>query len=123
MAQWFRQHHRHGWATCPITENGVVRILSQPSYPSGRRTPPEVIEVLTALKFAFKGSYEFWDDNVSLVDTAIFDTTLISGSRQVTDAYLLGLASKRSATLVSFDRSLPWQAIKGGTRKLIHLPA
>ena len=123
MTRWFRQSHRAGWATCAITENGMVRVLSQPSYASGRRTPAEVIEVLTALKSAFEESYEFWNDDISLSDSAIFDTALIGGSRQVTDAYLLGLAAKRSATLVSFDRSLPWQAIRGGSRKLIQLPA
>ena len=123
MTRWFRQSHRAGWATCAITENGMVRVLSQPSYASGRRTPAEVIEVLTALKSAFEESYEFWNDDISLSDSAIFDTALIGGSRQVSDAYLLGLAAKRSATLVSFDRSLPWQAIRGGSRKLIQLPA
>lgn len=43
---WFRNRHQHGWATCPLTENGMIRVLSQPSYPSGQRTPAEAIEIL-----------------------------------------------------------------------------
>jgi toxin-antitoxin system PIN domain toxin len=123
MTRWFRQHHRAGWATCPLTENGMVRILSQASYSSGRRTPAEVVDVLSALKAAFAESHEFWNDDLSLTDTSVFDAAFIAGSRQVTDAYLLGLVMRRSATLASFDRSLPWHAIRGGSEKLIHIPS
>ena len=123
MSRWFRRYHRAGWATCPLTENGTVRVLSQASYPSGARTPMEVVEVLIALKAAFAQSYEFWPDDLSLSDSALFDPALIAGSRQVTDAYLLGVASHHKAILVSFDRSLPWHAIRGGSANLIHLPA
>ncbi len=123
ITRWFRRHHGKGWATCPVTENGMVRVLSQPSYPSGRRTPAEVIEVLKALKTAFEKSHEFWSDDLSLADATIFKAPLIAGPRNVTDAYLLGLAAQREGTLVSFDRSLPWQAIQGGSEKLIRVPA
>lgn len=79
--------------------------------------------MLIALKSAFEASYEFWVDNISLTDSSLFDAPFVAGSRQVTDAYLLGLVMKHSGTLVSFDQSLPLDAIRGGSQKLIHNPA
>jgi predicted nucleic acid-binding protein len=81
------------------------------------------VEVLSALKSAFSASHQFWPDDLSLTDASIFDSALIAGSRQVTDAYLLGLAVRHKAALVSFDRSLPWHAIRKGSARLIQSPA
>jgi len=122
MAAWFMAHNAEGWATCPLTENGMIRVLSQAAYPSGQRTPADVIQVLTSLKTAFESSYEFWPDDVSLSDLSLFKSELIGGPRQVTDVYLLGLAAHRKAVLVSFDTSLAWQALKYGSAKLIVRP-
>ncbi len=121
--RWFAQHANKGWATCPVTENGMIRILSQPAYPSGRRSPAEVIEVLRSLKMAFSKSHRFWPDEISLTDESLFLPQFITGSKIVTDAYLLGLAARRKATLVSLDRSLPWQAVRGGTAGLVETPS
>lgn len=122
MHRWFARHAREQWATSPLTENGVVRVLSQPAYPSGQRTPAEVIQVLRRLKNAHAHRHRFWPDEVSLTDAALFREEYVIGSKQVTDVYLLGLAMKRRGKLVSFDRALPWQAIHGGTRGLVELP-
>ena len=122
MHRWFAAHARQGWATCSITENGMVRVLSQPAYPSGQRSPAEAIQVLSALKAAHRKTHELWTDEVSLSDESLFDPAYITGPRQVTDAYLLGLAAWRKQRLVSFDRSLPWQAIRNGSPQLIELP-
>lgn len=122
MRAWFAAHHLAGWATCPLTENGMVRVLSQPAYPSGQRTPSEVIQVLTALKKAFQKSNQFWPDDLSITDESNFHTALIAGTRQVTDVYLLGLAAWHKSVMVSFDRSLAWQAIRGGSAKLVQNP-
>ncbi len=123
MQKWFLAHHREGWATCPLTENGMVRVLSQPAYPSGQRAPAEVIQLLSALKSAFEASYQFWPDDLSLTGEESFQRELIAGPRQVTDVYLLGLAHRRAGTVVSFDRSLAWQGVRGGSKRLIQLPA
>ena len=120
--RWFAAHATKGWATCSITENGMVRVLSQPAYPSGQRSPAEAIQVLRALKAAYRQVHEFWMDDVSLSDQSLFDSAYITGPRQVTDAYLLGLAARRKQRVVSFDRSLPWQAIRNGSAQLIELP-
>jgi predicted nucleic acid-binding protein len=73
VQKWFLRNHESGWATYPITENGMVRVLSQPKYQSGQRTPAEVIDTLNALKSAFADSYQFWKDDVSLSDSSRFD--------------------------------------------------
>jgi predicted nucleic acid-binding protein len=100
----------------------MVRVLSQPAYPSGQRTPAEVIQVLNALKTAFANSHQFWSDDVSIGDDSDFDSALIAGTRQVTDVYLLGLAARHNGTMVSFDRSLAWQAVRGGSARLVQHP-
>jgi uncharacterized protein len=120
--QWFRKHSARGWATCAITENGMIRVLSQSAYPSGRRSPADVIAILKALKLAFLKSHQFWADEVSLTDESLFQPELISGSKMVTDAYLLGLAARNNGTLISLDRTLPWQAIQSGSASLVHMP-
>jgi toxin-antitoxin system PIN domain toxin len=121
MRRWFNRHWKSGWATCPLTENGMVRVLSQPTYPSGKRTPAEVIQILTLLKESFAEAYSFWVDDASLTDGTLFDAALVAGARQVTDIYLIGLAVRHKGVLVSFDRSLGWQAVKGGNARFVHL--
>ena len=59
MRRWFLKHSREGWATCPLTENGVIRVLSQPAYPSGRLAPSDVIEILRELKLAQPDQHTF----------------------------------------------------------------
>ena len=122
IQKWFSVNHPAGWATCPLTENGMVRVLSQAAYPSGQRSPTEVVQVLNALKTAFKSSYQFWADDLSIADNSVFNSPLIAGTRQVTDVYLLGLAARHNGILVSFDRSLGWQAVLGGSQQLIKHP-
>jgi toxin-antitoxin system PIN domain toxin len=123
VQRWFMKHYREGWSTCPLTENGVVRVLSQPAYASGRRTPAEVIQVLAALKEAFSETYEFWPDDVSITDGSIFDAALVAGANQVTDIYLLGLAARHNGAMFSLDRSLVWHAVRGGSESLVRRPA
>lgn len=100
----------------------MVRVLSQAAYPSGQRTPIEVVQVLNAIKMAFADSHQFWPDEISISDDLIFDTALIAGTRQVTDAYLLGLAAHCKRVMVSFDRLLSWQAVKGASARLVQHP-
>jgi toxin-antitoxin system PIN domain toxin len=119
---WFARHSSRGWATCPITENGAIRIMSQPSYAGGRSSPEEIVGALRATMDVHAQHHRFWGDQVSLTDTTLFCPEKITSSSLVTDAYLLGLAAKHGARLVSFDRTLPWQAIRNGTARLIETP-
>jgi toxin-antitoxin system PIN domain toxin len=122
MEQWFGSNSSKGWSTCGITENGLVRVMSLPRYPSGRRAPEEIVERLRALKSAYRVSHQFWPDEISLTDESLFRSEYITGSLHVTDAYLLGLAARHGAKLLSLDKSLPWQAIRNGTALLVETP-
>jgi toxin-antitoxin system PIN domain toxin len=109
--RWFAHHRKNGWATCPITVNGCVRVLSNPTYPSVDATPAEVISRLRSLCSAT--DHNFWEDSVSLADESLFRPRLIAGHQKITDAYLLGLAVRHQGTLATFDRSIPMKAVIG----------
>ena len=105
---WFVKHAGEGWASCPITQNGCVRIMSNPSYPS----PFAVRAVLKRLAGACQSDvHEFWPDDVSLLDTHLIDSTRIHGPRQITDVYLLALAVRHGGHFVTFDTSVSHEAV------------
>ena len=108
-----------GVATCPIVENGAVRILSQPKYVSG--TPiSTATAVLAVREIRNVSGYEFWADDVSLLDAEVFDASALMGPAQVTDAYLLALAVKREAILVTLDTRLMLSAVAGASIRHLH---
>jgi toxin-antitoxin system PIN domain toxin len=99
-----------GWASCPITENGCVRVLTNPRYPA----PVAAAEVLRKLATAkSSGAHVFWADDVSLTDRSVFDTSQLRGHQQVTDCYLLGLAVKHGGRLVTFDSGVSSVIVSG----------
>ncbi len=101
--EWFATVSADGWATCPLTENGFLRILSNPNYANLRLTVSEVTAGLRLLFAAYPDSHHFWADDISLCDTTLFDLNEVQGYRQLTDLYLLGLCQQREAALVTFD--------------------
>lgn len=111
---WFADHHESGWATCPVTENGFVRVVSHPNYGAASTRAPELIDRLR--QFAASDHYAFWSASVSLRDDTLFKASLIRGHRQLTDIYLLGLAVKMAGCLATFDRTIPVSAVVGATR-------
>jgi toxin-antitoxin system PIN domain toxin len=108
---WFADNRRHGWATCPLTELGLVRILANPAYWTGAERSAAVLERLR--KFCASGQHSFWPDVVSLADDTLFDLSYASGHRQLTDVYLLGLTVRKKGSLATFDRSIPLRAVIG----------
>jgi toxin-antitoxin system PIN domain toxin len=108
--QWLAQQLPDGWASCPITENGCVRILANPKYPAPVAADAVVAKLETARATP---RHEFWADDVSLTDKAIFDPSRIRGHQQITDAYLLALAVKHGGRLVSFDQGIRLDAVVG----------
>ena len=111
---WFADHRAAGWATCPVTENGLVRVLANPKYGAGLRAA----DLITRLRqFCSSGRHTFWPDAVSIRDDRLFKPSLMSGHGQLTDVYLLGLAVKRGGRLATFDRSIPSSAVIGATRQ------
>jgi uncharacterized protein len=109
--EWFGRSHKRGWATCPITINGCVRVLSSPAYPSFEATPGEVMAHLR--EFSQTAEHQFWPDAISLVEEQLFRASKIRGHRVITDVYLLGLAVQNGGVLATFDRSILIEAVAG----------
>lgn len=101
-----------GWASCAITQNGFVRIVSQPRYPSPV-SPARALDLLEAA--CATPHHEYWPCDVSLVAGDVIDRSRVHGPRQVTDAYLLALATHHGGRFVTFDRSVSLSAVPGAT--------
>jgi uncharacterized protein len=110
--KWFAKNARQGWASCPITENGCIRIMSNPGYPNSFPVQAVIERLAEACQ---QDIHEFWPDEVSLLDPQIADTTRIHGPRQLTDIYLLALAVQREGRLVTFDTGIPLTAVRNAT--------
>jgi toxin-antitoxin system PIN domain toxin len=98
---WFAAHGQTGWATCPVSESGFVRVSSNPKVLPSPVGVTAARDVLAALRTA--GAHRFLADDVSLTDA---DVPYIAGYRQVTDAHLLTLARRSGIELVTFDAGL-----------------
>jgi uncharacterized protein len=113
---WFARIGSAYWATCPITENGVIRIMAQPRYPKGLAQPAAVASHLE--KACQQSNHIFWPDDLSLLDSSYVESRKISSHKQVTDTYLLALAVKHGGQFATFDRRLVTTAVKGGAAAL-----
>jgi toxin-antitoxin system PIN domain toxin len=109
--RWFGRNRKRGWATCPITVNGCVRVLSNPAYPTVTAAPAEVASRLRVL--CADPGHKFWSDSVSPLDESLFRPQALAGHQQITDIYLLGLAVRHGGRLATFDRSIPVKAVVG----------
>jgi uncharacterized protein len=118
---WFGEVGRQAWASCPITENGLVRVLSHPRYPSVHASPAEVAERLAEL--CSRPGHERWPCDLSLLDDNAFSLRHVSGPGQLTDVYLLGLALRHGGRLATFDRRIPVAAVAGGRDGLMIIPS
>lgn len=116
---WFREHAEEGWASCPLTQNGAARVMSQPTYPQ----PAPLSALIAMFRQSFADpSHMFWPDDISLADGTVFDSQRIHGHRQVTDVYLLGLALAHGGRLVTLDARIPLSAVRGAqTDHLVEL--
>jgi toxin-antitoxin system PIN domain toxin len=111
---WFANHARSGWASCPITQNGCIRIMSHPSYPNALSVRAVIERLTQASASAF---HEFWPDDVSLLNAKVADSARIHGPRQLTDIYLLALAVRHNGQFVTFDTSVSVDAIRSAGKK------
>ena len=108
--EWLVRNIGSGWASCPITQNGFARILSQPTYVR----PIPVAQAIALLESAtVTPHHRFWADDISILDGAVADRTRIHGARQLTNAYLLALAVRHGGRLVTFDGAIPLSAVRG----------
>ena len=113
---WFESVGRTSWATCPLTENGVIRIVGNPKYPNSPGAPEVAAGIVRTLR-ALPG-HVFWPDDISLVDSLHVDVSKLATSAQVTDTYLLALAKTHGGRLATFDRRLSVAAVKEGKSSL-----
>ena len=110
---WFAMNRGRGWATTPLTENAVIRIISNPKYGSNAERAGHVAARLET--FCASDDHRWWPATISLRDTSRFDLAFAS-HRHVTDVYLLGLATFNGGVLATFDRSIPHKAVLGASR-------
>jgi uncharacterized protein len=111
---WLGDHITSGWASCPLTQNGCIRIMSQPAYPGSL----PAAAVASRLRAATATEWHaFWPDSISLVDERRVEWRSVLTSRQVTDVYLLGLAVEHAGRFVTFDRSVPLGAVTGAEQR------
>lgn len=111
--QWFAAVGQASWATCPITENGLTRVLGNPAYSSVSAPPAVVVRRLHI--FCGHPGHVFWEDVLSLTDAGRFDTKILQGHRQITDLYLVGLAAHYGGKLATFDTHIPVTALLNAT--------
>jgi toxin-antitoxin system PIN domain toxin len=114
--EWFAASGRKAWATCPLTENGVLRIVGHARYPNSPGTPAVVAELLTAL--CRLPGHDFWPDDITLLDAGRVDGSRLLDSAQVTDSYLLALAKAHGGQLATFDQRLVADAVVNGAQAL-----
>jgi len=116
---WFGQVGRHSWATCPITENGFTRVISNPAYANSPISPELAVEKLRI--FCQQPAHVFWPDMCSLRDVAIFDVSRLRGHQQITDLYLVGLAAKNGGKLATFDGRIPVAGLTASTATAVEM--
>jgi toxin-antitoxin system PIN domain toxin len=112
--EWLEANIASGWASCPITQNGCIRILSQPNYPNALKPPEVAARLREATEAVF---HQFWAEGPSLLAPGLVSWEYIVGSRQVTDAYLLALAVHHEGRLVTFDHAIARRVVPGAEER------
>ena len=106
---WWKSNRVNGWASCSLSENGFLRIISQRSYP--RPVPlPDALATIQAQ--VARGGHEFWPDDLSILDAERINHTRLLGPAQITDIYLLALAVRHNGRLVTLDRSMDSTSVR-----------
>jgi uncharacterized protein len=113
---WFTKSGRNNFATCAITENGFIRICSNPAYPN-RPGPVKVLQGALKKLCEAKG-FHYWQDSIAWRDIQLMRDL---PSKFVTDIYLLALARRFKGKLVTLDRSIPADALADGAKSLLLL--
>jgi len=112
--QWFSENGQQAWATCPLTENGFVRIASHPNYPNRPGDVPAVLSILRQV--CESPGHHLWTEDLSILE--ILEPEAIITHAQITDVYLLGLAVSKQGKLATLDRKIPVDAVGGGPRAI-----
>jgi uncharacterized protein len=108
--RWLQDNIAHGWATCPITQNGFVRVANK-RKDLHSASIPQAVRLLT--DWINQSDHEFWPDDLSLLETSTIDHSSLLGQSQITDVYLLALAVKHGGRFVTLDRRVTLSAVRG----------
>jgi len=114
--RWFYQHQHRGWASCPLIQNAVLRILGNPRYPNSPGDPASVACLLTT--WLSHPQHHFWPDGISLLDAQLVNASQLQNHSQITDSYLLALAVHHGGQLATLDARLSPAAVPGGDKAL-----
>ena len=101
---WFEERREGGWATCPLTEAGFVRVSCNPAVVRHDITPLDAIAVLNSL--VQLESHVFWPLDQSILHLPESIGARLQGYRQVTDAVLLATAMQRNGQLATLDSGI-----------------
>lgn len=101
---WLALIGKRRWATCALTQLAFVRLTSNPRVVDGIITPAQAMQALAAM--TAQAQHEYWADAPEPLQVAALSSAALVGHRQVTDAYLLGLAAQRGQCLATLDRGL-----------------
>ncbi|MCF3649819.1 TA system VapC family ribonuclease toxin [Synoicihabitans lomoniglobus] len=115
---FFKATHANGWSTCPLTENGFLRILGRAGTDLGPDSPASARVLLRSL--ISTPGHVFWPDDVTLTDTNIFP--VLPPSKDLTDVYLLALAVKHEGRFATFDQRFAPTVVKGGMNAYFTIP-
>ncbi len=118
--RWINEQTGAGLVTCPLTENGFIRIYGHPSYPGGPGSPALALEELRVIRGI--PCHRFVGDTLSIDDPLAFHSLDGIGSKQVTDLYLLALAARHRMSFATFDGSIPAGRVVGGAVALVVIP-
>ncbi len=110
--KWFEANIKSGWASCPTTQNGCIRIMSQSGYPNHFGSKAVAEKLALAVNTPH---HKFWSDSVSMLDERIVDWQKVIGPKQLTDVYLLALAVNNGGRFVTFDKKIPVSLVMGAT--------
>jgi len=101
---WFDRNRKSGWATCPLTQSGFVRVSSNAHILSEARTPREALALLR--RIVGLPDHVFWQDDISFAASDFIDEKKLLGHRQITDAHLLAVALRHGGRIATLDRGI-----------------
>ena len=114
--RWFACEVSHGWATCPLTQNAILRILGNPRYPNSPGGPAAVMPLLESM--LAHPNHVFWPDALSWTEHAVLEPQLLLHHGQITDTYLLALAVHHRGRVVSLDARMTTLPVPSGEKAL-----
>ena len=100
--RWFAAHRGGGWATCPMSQAGLVRLYAQPAVMGVEISPQEAMEVLE--QTCAETDHVFWPQNSSITELRPEIRQRLVGHKQLSDALLLDLAIRNGGRLITFDQ-------------------